>query len=224
MATAKSRFNFPNGSILELATVFAAATTVTAITNAKPPEASATAHALQDGDIGILTSGWSRINSRGVRVANALANTFELEKMNTTSTKRFPVGRGAGSIVIASSWQLIDKILEVTPNGGDDKFWTGAFLEDDDDTQIPIGRNPESLQLTLGDDPDSDRDEALLDADSSKDQTHLLRLTLPNGNLILYTGIISYNDNPQMSRDNPMSTRLTISLSGRPMRYAEFVS
>lgn len=220
---AQNRFRFPNGSILELATTFDTETPITAITNAKPPVVTSAGHDLIDGDIGLLTSGWSRINNRGVRVDNALSGTFELEGLNTVSTSRFPVGRGAGSIVVATGWTLIDKILEPTPNGGDDKFWTGAYLEDDDDTQIPVGRNPESLQITLGDDPDSDRDEALLEADASR-EIQLLRLTLKNGDIILYSGYVSYNDSPQMSRDNPMSTRMTISMAGRPMRYAEFVS
>lgn len=221
---AQNRFRFPNGSILELATAFDTATPITALTNAKPPVATSAAHGLLDGDIGLLTSGWSRINNRGARVANALTGTFELEGMNTTSTARFPVGKGAGSIAIATSWQLIDKILEVSTNGGDDKFWTGAFLEDDDDTQVPIGRNPQSLELTLGDDPDSLRDDALLEADAARGENQLLRLTLPSGDIILYAGFVSYNDNPQMSRDNPMSTRMTISMTGRPTRYTEFTS
>ncbi|MFT0533927.1 phage tail protein [Castellaniella hirudinis] len=221
---AKNRFNFPNGSILELATAFSSAKTISAITNAKPAVATSAAHGLLDGDIGIITTKWPRLNNRGVRVANTDANTFELENINTTKTQMFPAGRGVGAIEIPTDWEVIDKILEVTTNGGDDKFWTGGFLEDYEDTQIPVGRNPQSMELTLGDDPDSDRDDALLEADANKDKTHLLRLTLPSGDIILYTGILSYNDNPQMSRDNPMSTRLTISMSGRPMRYAEFVS
>lgn len=221
---AQKRFNFPNGSILEIATTFDIATPITAISNAKPPVATSAAHGLIDGDIGLLTSGWSRINNRGVRVANALSGTFALEGLDTTNTSRFPVGKGAGSIVVATGWQLIDKILEVTTNGGDTKFWTGAFLEDDDDTQVPIGRNPQSLALTLGDDPGSLRDAALLDADAARGENQLLRLTLPDGNIVLYGGFVSYNDNPQMSRDNPMTTRMDISMTGRPTRYTEFVS
>ena len=220
---ADNRFRFPNGSILELATAFGADKTISAITNSKPPVATSTAHGLNDGDIGLLTSGWSRINGRGVRVDGADANTFELEGLNTTSTTRYPSGKGVGSIKVPTDWQIIDKILEVTTSGGDQQFWTGGFLEDDDDTQIPTTRSPQSMVLTLGDDPGSDRDEALLDADEGKG-VHLLRLTLPTGAFILYTGHVSYNDNPQMQRSNPMSTRLTISLTARPTRYDLFVS
>lgn len=219
----QNRFRFPNGSILELATAYDPAQAITSITNAKPPVASAAGNSLMTGDVGLITSGWSRLNGRGVRVANALTGTFVLEGLDTTSTTRFPVGLGAGSIIIASDWQLIDKILTVASNGGDDKFWTGAYLEDDDDTQIPVGRNPQSMALTLGDNPGSARDEALLEADATR-EVQLLRLTLPNGDTILYAGYVSYNDNPQMDRDNPMSTRMTLSMSARPTRYSELAS
>lgn len=216
---AQNRFTFPNGSILELATAFAAAKTITAITNAKPPEATSAAHGLSEGDIGLLRSGWSRINGRGVRVGVVDTDDFELSGLDTSKTARFPVGRGVGSILVPTDWQQVDKILEVSSSGGEQQFWTGAYLEDDDETQVPTTRNPQSMSLTLGDDPDSDRDAALLEADESKEE-QLLRLTLPTGSIILYTGYVSYNDNPQMQRNNPMSGRVVISLTARPTRYA----
>ncbi|MEQ4618323.1 MAG: phage tail protein [Corticimicrobacter sp.] len=215
---AQDRFTFPNGSILELATVFAEAKTVTSITNAKPPEATSVAHGLTEGDIVLLRSGWSRINGRGVRVGAVEADEFELAGLDTSKTARFSAGRGVGSILLPTRWQQVDKILEVSSSGGEQQFWTGAYLEDDDETQVPTTRNPQSMSLSLGDDPDSDRDAALQEADESKEE-QLLRLTLPSGNIILYTGYVSYNDNPQMQRNNPMSGRVVISLTARPTRY-----
>ncbi|MCR4158823.1 phage tail protein [Kerstersia gyiorum] len=220
---AKNRFSFPNGSILEMAVAYSDAMGISAISNGKPPVATAASHGLVDGDVGVLASGWARINGRGVRVANSTAGTFELEGLNTASTSRFPVGKGVGSIVVPTDWEPIDRILEVSTSGGDQNFWTGAYLEDDDETQVPTTRSPQSMELTLGDKPNSERDEALLEADASK-ESQLLRLTLPNGAIILYSGYVSYNDNPQMSRDNPMSTRMVISMSSRPARYEKFAS
>lgn len=217
MATA-NRFRFPDGSRLEMATAFTTSRAITAITNGAPPEVTAAAHGLADGDLILITSGWNRIDGRGARVAGSDTDTFELEGFNTTSTLRFPAGGGVGSFVSPSTWQWIDKILEVSTSGGDQQFWTGGFLEDLDDTQVPTTRSPQQMSLTLGDDPGSARDEALLAVDGTK-EPQFLRLILPNDDVILYTAYVSYNDNPVVTRANPMSTRLTLSMTARPVRY-----
>ena len=217
MATS-NRFKFPDGARFEMATAFTTAKPITSITNAKPPVATSPAHGLQAGGLILLTSGWNRLNSRGARVANPDAETFELEGFNTMSLKRFPEGAGAGSFVQPTDWVWIDKILEAATSGGEQQFWTGGFLEDDDDTQVPTTRSPQQMALTLGDDPDSARDQALLDVDGTREE-QFLRLVLPSGDFILYTGYVSYNDNPVVTRANPMSTRMTLSLTSRPVRY-----
>lgn len=44
-----ARFPLPNGSVLEIASTLGTAVAFTAITNAKPPIASATGHSLEMG-------------------------------------------------------------------------------------------------------------------------------------------------------------------------------
>ena len=59
----------PTGTIFSLATVFAAAKTVTAITNAAEAVASCTAHGLEIGNTVVVLSGWSRLNRRAFHAA-----------------------------------------------------------------------------------------------------------------------------------------------------------
>lgn len=50
-----------------------------------------------------MTSGWAKLDSRVVRVANISADTFELEGVDTTSTTSYPAGGGAGSAAKANA-------------------------------------------------------------------------------------------------------------------------
>lgn len=215
-----AKFNLPNGSIVELATAMATSIPFTAITNAAPAVVTAPGNSLDDGDIILVNSGWDSLDGRVARVADATADGFALDGIRTVNTRRFPTGSGAGSVVPVATWIEIDKILTgPTTSGGDQQFWTGAFLADDDESQIPTTRSPMSMAFGLGDDPGSARDEALEIADESR-EPHILRIRLSSGAAIYYSGYISYNQTPVMERNNPMYNNLTFSLTSRPVRYA----
>jgi hypothetical protein len=59
-----------------------------------------------------------------------------------------------------------------------------------------------------------------LKAASDSGATRAIRLQLRNGSFLLYNGIISLNETPNLTKGSVMSVRATISLQGRPVRYA----
>lgn len=211
-------FRLPNGATMEIAATFSALALVTAISNANPAVATSTAHSFEDGDIVVVTSGWSRLNERAVRVDNSLTNTFALEGVNTLNTQVYTAGGGAGSARSVDSWVQIPQITEVASTGGEQQFLTVGFLEDDEDKQIPTNKNPISMTLTVADDPTLPYVPVVEAADEDK-EARVLRLNLPDGSSILYNAFVSITSTPTLGRNALMTRTITISLTSRIARY-----
>jgi hypothetical protein len=212
----------PNGSILEIAATFSALKPVSAISNANPAVATAAAHGMADGDVIVVTSGWTRLNDKVARVAESDAGTFELEGINTTNTVVYSAGAGAGSVRAASGWAQISQITDSTSSGGDQQFTTFGFLEESDDRQLPTTKSPISMSITVADDPVLPYVPVVEAADDDR-APRVLRLTLPNGSVIYYNAYVSITSTPTLSRNNIMTRTITLSLASRPTRYAEVV-
>jgi len=77
-----------------VASTYGTPITVTALTKADPGVATATAHGLTDGDVGIfaITDGMSQLDTQVVRIANSDANSFELEGLDTTNYSTWNTG------------------------------------------------------------------------------------------------------------------------------------
>lgn len=213
-----ARFPLPNGSVLEIASVLAAAVTFTALTNAAPPVATAAGHNIKNGDVLVVSSGWSLINDRAVRAANVAADKFSLAGLNTTNADKYTAGAGVGSVIPVSNWAQISKVTAFTSSGGEQQYLTVGYLEDDDDRQFPTNRNPITLSITVEDQPAAAY-VGLVEAYGDSKELTVVRLKLPNGDQILYPGYVSITTTPTMERNNLMTRTISIALSGRPVRY-----
>ncbi|WP_409321380.1 phage tail protein [Pseudomonas monteilii] len=213
-----ARFPLPNGSVLEIASVLAAAVAFTALTNAAPPVASAAGHTIKNGDVLVVSSGWSLINDRAVRAASVAADKFSLAGLNTTNTDKYTAGAGLGSLIPVTNWAQISKVTAFTSSGGEQQYLTVGYLEDDDDRQFPTNRNPITLSITVEDQPAAAY-VGLVEAYGDSKELTVVRLKLPNGDQILYPGYVSITTTPTMERNNLMTRTISIALSGRPVRY-----
>jgi len=212
-------FTLPNGSTFDFAASAGTAVAITAITNANPAVATAAGHDLADGDVIVVTSGWSKLTGRTVRVTDVTTDSFALEGINTTNTQRYPAGAGKGSFSQVLTWVQIPQITEVATSGGDQQFLTFGFLEDDDDRQIPTTKSPASMTLTVADDPSQPYVPVVEEADEAK-EVRAQRLNLPNGDQILYNSIPSITSTPTLSRNNLMTRAISLALQGRVTRYS----
>jgi hypothetical protein len=214
-------YNLPNGSTFDFASAYAAAKTVTTISNANPAVASSTAHGYAEGDIIVLTSAWSKLTNRPFRVGAVTADTFALEGVDTTNTQLFPsgTGQGAGSAKEVTSWVQLAQITEVAFTGGEQQFLTFAFLEDTDEKQMPTSKSAVSLTLTVADDPAQAYVPVVEQADFDV-QPRVQRLNMVNGDVILYNSIATISSTPTLNRDELMTRDITLSLQGRITRYA----
>ena len=208
----------PDGAIVTLATTYATALTVSAITNASTAVATSTAHTLVNGDIVTLVSGWSNLNNRVVRVSGATANTFNLEGIDTTLTTLYPTGSGGGTAQKISAFTQISQILDFSTSGGDQNFATFSFLEQNFETQIPTITSAQTITIGIADDPSLTGYIALKTANDTR-AIRALRLTLPDNSLIFYQGYVSFNESPTLTKGSVMSVKATLSLQSRPIRY-----
>ena len=210
----------PNGVLFALATSYAAADTVTAVTNANPGVATTAApHGIADGAFIEVTSGWSKLNNRIVRADNAVGSSITYEGIDTSNTQTYPPGSGIGSIREITNWTQISQILECTTSGGEMQFTTYSFLEQDFESQLPTQSSPMSIEITIADDDTLPGFLALKAVAETRNLVGL-RATLPNGSLILFNGYVSFNETPTMTKGQIMGVKTTFNLQGRPVRYA----
>lgn len=102
---------------VEIATAFAAAKIVTAITKADPAVATSTAHGLANGVVGYLSGveGMVQLEGQAIRVANQTANTLELAGLNTSNFSDFS---GQTDLITASTWLTYAESTSYQINGG----------------------------------------------------------------------------------------------------------
>ena len=214
----------PNGSTFDFAKTYSPDVVVTAISNANPAVCTTTAHTFKVGDFVTITSGWVKATGRVFRVSAVTAATgFTLEGLNTTDTARFPLGSSAGTAKSVLTWVNIPQITEVASSGGDQNFYTFGYLEDDDDRQIPTSKNPTVLTLTVADDPSQPFVPVLEAADEAK-TTHVQRLNLVGGDIILYSSIASITSTPTLTRNQLMTRSITLAQQARITRYKAAVA
>lgn len=214
--------SLPNGVTLALATSYGAAKTVTAITNYDPARVTTSAaNGFTDGDFIEVTSGWAKLNQRVVRVDNADSNTntFDLEGIDTSSVTSYPAGTGGGSAREITAFTQVTQVLDVTTAGGEMQFTTYSFLEQDFETQLPTQSSPQTITINVADDPTLAGYIALKEAAEARD-IRALKVTFPNGAVLLYNGYVSFNETPSMTKNEVMAVTATFSLLSRPVRYA----
>lgn len=209
----------PNGVLLALATTYGTTKTVTAVTNAAPPVASSTAHGISNGAFVEVTSGWSKLNGQIVRVSGVAANTLSYEGVDASSTTLYPAGTGTGSVRELTAFTQISQVLDLQSSGGDMQFASYSFLEQDFESQLPTQANPQSLSITIADDATLAGYIALRNAGRTRALTGL-KMTMPNGSILLYNGYVSFNETPTMAKGSVMAVKATFSLQGLPVRYA----
>lgn len=211
--------SLPNGAVVAVASSYQAAKTITAISNAAEASCSSTAHGFVAGDLLEMTSGWSRLNSRIVRVKSATADAYVLERINTSSLNLYPVGGGGGQARKILTWQQITQILDFNTSGGEQQFTTYSFLEEDVEHQVPTVKSASSIAMVIGDDSSLPWYDILSDANDDR-IPRAIRIVLPSQSSILYNGYVTLNKTPTMTKNEIMGLQSTVSLTSEPMRYS----
>ncbi len=211
--------SLPNGSIVAIASGYGSPVTVSAISNANPGVATAAAHGFVDGDYVEVTSGWSRLTDKVVRVDNATTGAFDLEGIDTTSTSIYPPGGGAGSARKISGFTQLAQIVGSTSSGGEQQFLTYQFLESDAEKRIPTFKSAAGITFNIADDPSLPGYQLAKQANDDR-LPRAVRITLNNGAVLLYNAYISLSTIPSLTVNELMTVEVTLSLLAEPVRYA----
>lgn len=213
--------SLPNGALVAIASGYGTSKTMSAVSNAAEAVATLEAsHGVVEGDFIEVTSGWSRLDSKIVRAGTVSTNDVNLEGINTSSTSVYPAAGGTGSVREITGWTQLSQILESSSTGGEQQFLDYQFLEADAAKRIPTFKAPAGLTFRVADDPTL-AGYVLAKTANDDREPRAVRVTLPNGAILLYNAYISLAPSPSLTVNEVMSVEVTLSLLNEPVRYAD---
>ena len=211
-------YYFPEGSKVYYSSTFAAAKTVTAVTNDNPAVATAVAHGYTDLDPVLIASGWEDANDTIFEADSLSADTFGVLGLDSTSTDWFAAGTGTGTAKKVSSWVEVPQLISVTSSGGGAKYGTVDPIGRRNSIKKIIGFEPSSIDLTIGYDAANASLQAL-NAISRAFTSVAIKIVIPGGGRMYGYGNIAVSEVPQLSKGNAITVMGAISIDGRIIGY-----
>jgi hypothetical protein len=209
----------PNNISYAIASAYAASISVSAATNATEAVLTTATNTYAVGDYVEFTSGWSKATGRVFRVKTAAATSVTLEAFDTTDTVQFPSGAGTGSLRKVTTWTPIVQVLSCDVSGGDAKYATVNLMDSDTEISLPDGFSAITLSLSIIDDPAQPHNAVLRTASNSA-KVAALKCVLQSGAILLYSGYISFNENPTQTKSQAMAVKAGVAVTGKVVRYA----
>jgi Phage tail tube protein, TTP len=209
--------NIPNGATVAIANAYGTAATVTALSNASSAVATVV-NTFAIGDFVEVTSGWSKLNNKVVRLSAVSGTSATLEGIDTTSVTLYPLGGGIGSLRKVTGYTQLSQILGVNSSGGDQQYGNYQLLEDDSQREFPTVKAPARLALDIGDDTTLP---GFLIATAANDDglKRAIKITLKAGGIISHNALISLTKQPSLTPNEPMKVVATMALQSDPVRY-----
>lgn len=210
---------FINGAKYSFSTTLSAAIAIASISNANPAIASA-ATLPAEGDIVLLSSNWTELNEQATYVENPTGGGFELAQIDTTDVGLFPPGESAGNYRVAGGFTTLSQIREISQSGGDTNFFTWGYIDDRSPRQRskPTDQNPLSLTFTMDDDANLAWHPALVELTRSR-QLVVMRERLITGDVLLYTGFMSFQKSPSRVRNENMTVTAVMTINSEILRF-----
>ena len=211
-------YAFPEGSAFYFSSTFAATKTISALTNANPAVATATAHGYSSNDEILLSSGWEDATDAVYRVTVSDANTFSVNGLVTTDTNFFPSGSGTGTASKISGWVQIPQVLTINTSGGDPRFTTIQPLAKRNAINVPTGFNATSITLGLGHDPSNTNYQTMLSLSRSLTKV-AFKMVLAGGGATYGYGYMNVGEAPTLNVGQANQVQAALTLIGRPISY-----
>ncbi|WP_312417752.1 phage tail tube protein [Comamonas sp.] len=209
----------PTGTTFWIASTFAAAKTVTAISNAAEAVVSATAHSFVAGDAVEMTSGWGRLNRRVFEVKSVTTDSFVLSGADTTNLNFFPAGTGAGSVRKVNAFQQITQVTAASSSGGDPQTVNYKYLESDVGYSINDGFAATQYQLTMDADAIGTAGYDLLKTLTDVQTDTCLKMMSRSGARLYLPCTVALNDVPSLNDGQINTVTAVFNGNNRPIRY-----
>lgn len=175
------------GVRIEVAATYAAAKTVSAITNEATAAATSTAHTLVDGTVGYLSgvTGMVQVEGMAVRVDNPTTDAFDLQSLNTTNFSAFT---GTCSFTPVATWATIGIATSYSIGGGDAEKLDNTVLLDDVKQEINGLLASQSVSINVNAETFNSQSMQLIEDAARGAQAMVFRVTLKDGSIRCFRG------------------------------------
>lgn len=209
---------FPEGSSQQFSQTFAAAKTITALSNANPAVATSTAHGYLTGDEILLTTAWEDATDTVYKVEVVDANSFRILGLNTVDLNFYPAGTGTGTAQKISGWTAIPQVLTISGSGGDARFTDVQLLAKRNAIKVPTGFNATSVTLSLA--HDSTQAAYITMVDISRSLRKVGFKQVISGGAVTYGyGYLSVSEMPKLNSNQVNTVDAAMALLGRSISY-----
>ena len=203
-----------------IAKTYGASATMSAVTNASEAVATLSAgHGCTAGDYIEVTSGWSGLDGRILRVKTVSTNDVTLEGFNSTSTTTFPAGSGIGSVRRISAWDQLSQLKDVSTSGGERQYTDATTLDDDREVKVPTINSAMTMNIDFFDDP-SLAWYATVAAASDTKATAALKIEMTSGAKIVANAYWGLNKMPSIKKNELLASTISLSFAGESTRYS----
>lgn len=209
---------FPEGSSQQFSSTFAAAKTITAVTNANPAVATSTAHGYVTGDEILLTSGWEDATDTVFKVEVVDANSFKILGLDSSNTNFYPSGGGVGTAQKISGWTSIPQVLTISASGGDARFTDVSPLAKRNAIRIPTGFNATSITLSLAHDAGNANYKTMLGISRSLSKV-AFKQVISGGAVTYGYGYMSVSEMPRLNNNQVNTVDAAMTILGRSISY-----
>ena len=213
--------NFVNGAKYSFSTILGANEAIEEISNALDAVVTLAAGGTLPAEdaIVILKSNWSDLNEGCAYVGSPSGTTFVLEG-TTDETFFFPDESAPSSFQVVSGMISLSQIREIAQTGGDTNTFNWGYVDDRGMRQRskPTDQNPVILTFTMDNDFDLPWYKAL-ETVSKKRQLVVMRERLITGDVLLYSGYMSFQKSPSRTRNENQTVTATMTINSEIMRY-----
>jgi len=214
-------FKFPEGTRFYFCSSanFAAAKTITAVTNANPAVATSSSHGYVDNDEALFLSGWEDATNAIYRLDQSDVNTFSFLGLNSSNTSFYPAGSGTGTTQKVGTWVQIPQVMGIETSGGDPRFTDVQLLASRNSLRIPTGFNATTTVLTLAHDPADANWLTMVDISRALTPVSF-KMVLGGGGTTYGYGYMAVNESPQMNANQVNQVSASFAFLGRQISYS----
>ena len=211
-------YTLPEGSSQQFSNTFAAAKTISALSNANPAVATCNAHNYVSGDELLFNSGWEDATDTVYKIEVIDANSFKLIGLDSTSTSFFPAGTGIGTTQKLSGWTAIPQVLTIGSSGGDAKFTDVNPLAKRNGIKIPTGFNATSITLSLGYDSANANYKTMVGISRTLSKV-AFKQVLSGGSVQYGYGYLSVSEFPKLNNNQVNTVDAAMTFLGKALSY-----
>lgn len=208
---------FPNGTQFGFSTTIGPAISVSAISAANPAEVTFSGGSLTGGEIVVIESSHPMLNNLATQVGDVVSTEAELLGLDTTDSSIYDnLNNTTAKLFVASGFVDFTQQGDPTTSGGEQQYWQGTFLEDRTGQQIsvPTFKNAKVITIPLYYDKSQAWYAAAQKVDLKKSPV-VLRAKLPGGDVLYRYGYLSFDADPNMAANAPMTNTATFTSLGR---------